>query len=170
MVGHVSEDDLSRERTGGRTGRPWGVKVSWILAFLSLLSLAIFAALWGWIAYGVWNFKPSPGHETYEIGDDLVAFASLFGTTVAVGTAAVLGIEIQKLKREGRLTTLSAAEATLSPLIALGVFTYAAVGATVLAAWLTNQSVSPDVVKAFAMTFAGWILGGFAAVFRAATA
>jgi hypothetical protein len=170
MVGHMSQDDLLRERDDGHKAGRWGVKVSWILAFLSLLSLAIFAALWGWIAYGVWNFNPSPGHETYEIGDDLVAFASLFGTTVAVGTAAVLGIEIQKLKKEGRLTAMAALDATLSPLIALGVFTYAVVGTIVLAAWLTNQSVSPDVVKAFAMTFAGWILGGFAAVFRAATA
>jgi hypothetical protein len=145
-----------------------GVKVSTVLAFLALLSLAIFAALWGWIAYEVWTFTPSPGHATYEVGDNLVSFASLFGTTVAVGTAAVLGIDIQKLKNKNRLTIKAGFDGTLSPLIALGVFTYAIVGAVVLIAWLTNQDITPDVVTAFAMTFAGWILGGFAAVFRAA--
>lgn len=146
------------------------MKVSTVLKVLALLSLAIFAVLWLWIAVGVIHFDATSEKPQYDVGDDLVAFASLFGTTVAVGTASVLGIEIQKLKRLGRMTASAALEATLSPLIATGVFTYAAVGTVVLLAWLTNQSVSPDVVKAFAMTFAGWILGGFAAVFRAATA
>jgi hypothetical protein len=147
---------------GGRWRR-WrrGVKVSTVVGVLAVLSLAIFAALWLWIAVDLMRFNP-----TYDVGDNLIALASLFGTTVAVGTAAVLGIEIQKLKQLGTLTTTG----VLSPLIAAGVFTYAAVGAAVLGAWLANQSVSPDVVKAFSMTFAGWILGGFAAIFRAAQA
>jgi hypothetical protein len=152
---------------GGRWRR-WrrGVKVSTVVGVLAVLSLAIFAALWLWIAVDLMRFNPTPGHPTYDVGDNLIALASLFGTTVAVGTAAVLGIEIQKLKQLGTLTTTG----VLSPLIAAGVFTYAAVGAAVLGAWLANQSVSPDVVKAFSMTFAGWILGGFAAIFRAAQA
>src|SRR6266508_4210125 len=121
--------------------------------------LALFAGLWIWIAWKVWRFDSNGGTEALEFSDGIVASA------VAAGTAAVLGIEIQR--RSGRLSARVNSAVASSPLLFAGVVAYIVVGGLNLVVWLGNSDAAPDMVGTFALGALGWLAGAFASVFSA---
>lgn len=145
------------------------VKVETLLRILALIFLGIFAVVWLWIAQKVRHFDPTPAHPKLELEEGFVTAAGFLAASVGAGTAAVLGIEIKKLKDEGKTLGVSVTEGMLSPFILTGILGYAVVGVIVFFVWLANQAVSPDVIQAFSFGLLGWLAGAFAGVFRAAT-
>jgi hypothetical protein len=127
--------------------------------------LALFAGLWIWIAWKVWRFDSNGGTEALEFSDAIVATAGIVASAVAAGTAAVLGIEIQR--RSGRLSARVNSAVASSPLLFAGVVAYIVVGGLNLVVWLGNSDAAPDMVGTFALGALGWLAGAFASVFSA---
>ena len=105
---------------------------------------------------------------TLEIDARVVEVAGFLAATVAAGTAAFLGIEIQKRPPGVSFTDwLKTAHAVRAALLAAGVLAYLGIGALLFALWLTEPDAEaiPDFVGAFAWGFLGWAAGAFTAVF-----
>jgi hypothetical protein len=145
------------------------VRVETVLRFLSLIFLGIFVAVWLWIAWKVQQFNPTPGHKKLELDEGWVLVGGFLGSAVGAGTAAVLGIEIKKVRDTQHTLGKSVVKGVLSPFIFLGVLVYTVVGVIVLFVWLANQNVTPDFIEAFSFGLLGWLAGAFAAIFRATT-
>ena len=71
-----------------------------LLGVLALAFLALFAGIWIWIGWKLWHFSGTPHHPKLDFSDAVVTVAGFVASAVGAGTASVLGIEIQKVKRE----------------------------------------------------------------------
>jgi hypothetical protein len=143
--------------------------MKWLLGILSFAFLALFAGIWGWIAWDVWHFTASPGHPKDEFSDAVVTVAGFVASAIGAGTASVLGIEIQKVEGADKTIGARVGEAAAkSALLVFGILVYAAVGGFVLVVWLGHSEQAPDMIGAFALGLLGWLGGAFAAVFRKA--
>ena len=139
-----------------------------LVSVIALVFLVLFVSVWGWIAYDLWHFEPSPSQKTLEVDARVVEVAGFVAATVGAGTAAFLGIEIQK--RPPGVTVvdwLKTAQAAKAALLALGVLAYLGIGALLFVLWLTepDAEATPDFIGAFAWGFLGWAAGAFTAVF-----
>ena len=108
--------------------------------------------------------------------------AGFLGTAVATGTAAVLGIQIQKIKQGTKepspnepdvqghqvANPSAPAQGRLTWLLTLGIITYAAVGAFVVGVWLGRSESAPDLIRAYGLGAVGWLAGAFTAYFHPA--
>lgn len=133
---------------------------------LALGYLAFFATVWGWIVSQTWN---APSGDPMGLSDPVLIVAGFLTASVGAGLAAVFGIEMQHARRYHPDATLGRAftSAGSDRLLVTGVVVYALVGVAVLGIWLVRPATAPDLVKVFAMGFAGWFAGVFAAVVRA---
>lgn len=156
---------------GINAGHGGGIAVKgFLVSVIALVFLVLFVSVWGWIAYDLWQFDPSPSKRTLEVDARVVEVAGFVAATVAAGTAAFLGIEIQKRPPGVSLANwLKTAHAAKAALLALGVFAYLGIGALLFVLWLTEPEAeaTPDFIGAFAWGFLGWAAGAFTAVFAA---
>lgn len=136
--------------------------------------LAGFVGIWLWITIKVFRFDPTIETPQLVLSSSFAAISGALSGTVAAGTAAVLGIEVQKrrsVKRTGAAATSTGAAlaeaATASPLIIAGVCAYFLVGLLLIIAWLVKGDAAPDAVQSFAVGSLGWMGGAFVAVFAA---
>lgn len=67
-----------------------------LVSLIALAFLAAFVGVWGWIAVELWRFEPSDAVPTLDLEAKVVEVAGFLAATVGAGTAAFLGIEIQK--------------------------------------------------------------------------
>ena len=123
-----------------------------LVSVIALVFLVLFVSVWGWIAYDLWNFNPSPRKMTLEVDARVVEVAGFLAATVAAGTAAFLGIEIQKRPPGVSFTDwLQSAQAVRAALLAAGVLAYLGIGGLLFALWLTEpEEATPDFISAFA--------------------
>jgi hypothetical protein len=145
-----------------------------VLPILAGLVILLFAVVWGWIAFKLWDFQPTPEKPTLIFTNAQVTVAGFLASAVGAGTASVLGIEIQKAPAsDGQTIAVQVGEAAQgSRLLFAGIVLYAIVGVAVLLVWLSKSSGSPDMVGAFSLGVLGvlgWLGGAFAAVFRKST-
>ena len=118
-----------------------------------------FVAIWIWIAIKVFRFDATPEQATLELDTAFTTVSGALSAAVGAGTAAVLGIEVQKERRSGGgLTASVASGATASPLIVLGVLSYLAMAVLLIIAWLDEGNAAPEVVESFAIGGACQIL------------
>jgi hypothetical protein len=136
--------------------------------------LAGFVGIWLWIAIKVFRFDPTTATPQLVLSSSFAAISGALSGAVAAGTAAVLGIEVQKkrgVKKAGGAATSTGAAlaeaATASPLIIAGVCAYFLVGLLLIIAWLVKGDAAPDAVQSFAVGSLGWMGGAFVAVFAA---
>ena len=147
------------------------MKLKYILPLLAAAYVLLFAAVWIALAVQLASFTPTPGQPTLKIDTALLTTAGFLATSVGAGTAAVLGIEIQKVKQNSPNISLaqSGSKAVANDaLLAFGVLAYAAVGLVVLLVWLFNSKESPEIIQTFGLGFLGWFAGAFAGVYKAA--
>jgi hypothetical protein len=137
-----------------------------VIRVLALVFLALFAWMWIKIGLKLSHFKPTPEHKTLELDNDLVSFAGFLASAVGAGTAAALGIEIQKPPNSGRLAARAVNAAKQSKFVLIGILGYAAIGVFVLVIWINHTTEAPDVIRAFSWGVAGWLAGAFAASLR----
>jgi hypothetical protein len=144
-----------------------GGTMTGILRFIAGIFLALFAGIWLYVAIKLFRFDPSDETPKLVFSQEFAGVAGLLATTVAAGTASVLGIEIQKgrMNGGGSATTLMEAVKT-SGFLKIGIFTYLIVGVVNLLAWLNDTEVAPEMVAAFALGALGWMGGAFSAVFQ----
>lgn len=152
---------------------------------IALAFVVLFIAFWGGLLWEV--FTADAQVELAEHQETILAFLA---TTVATGTAAVLGINVVSLTskenadgttapegtppREGTMTLKAASVATGQALRAsivlwIGVGAYLVVGVLVVAAWFYRADVAPDALSTFGSSVLGWLAGAFAGVFKAST-
>jgi hypothetical protein len=147
--------------------------MSRVLQTLSVLVLALFAAVWIWIGFRLIFFHPARDGAVLDLTDAQVTVAGFLASAIGAGTASVLGIEIQKVQQQtetaaGRMSIGAQVNQAVgsSILLMIGIATYAAVGVFVLVVWFLNSAKSTDVIGAFSFGVLGWLAGAFAAVFR----
>lgn len=148
--------------------------------------VAVFAIIWLWVCWKVISYSPTRAMPRLEIGSSLGLVAGFLATTVATGTATVLGIEIAKiqettvLKSSDGSTLMSAAGTprrldlraalmrglTRNNLIAAGCYAYLIVGVIVLLVFILNEDKAPGMMSTFALSAVGWIAGAFSATFK----
>jgi hypothetical protein len=150
------------------------VSASFLLQLLAVCFLALFAAVWCWIAWQLRGFHATDMQKFVSLPNDIIDVAGFLGTAVATGTAAVLGIHIQEVKTakaagDGGDAKGNVGSLKLRWLLVLGVVVYAAVGAFVVAIWLSKSEVAPDVIRAYGLGVVGWLAGAFAAYFHTST-
>jgi hypothetical protein len=140
-----------------------------VLSGLAGVFLAIFAVVWLVICWRVLKYMPTEVAPVVDLPERLVVTAGFVATAVGGGTAAVLGIEIQKIKSNQTLSTASALGAALKNdrLLVTGIVVYAAIGLAVLLVWLFFGDRASEVVEAFGLSILGWFAGAFSGVFRA---
>jgi hypothetical protein len=136
-----------------------------LVSFVALVFLGTFVAVWMWIAYDLWQFEPSGSTEALEVDEKVVDVAGFLAATVGAGTAAFLGIEIQKRPDNMSLKTWVSTKLARAVLLISGVVAYLAVGGVVFALWLTTTDETPDFINAFAWGILGWAAGAFSAAF-----
>jgi hypothetical protein len=130
--------------------------------------LAGFVAIWVWIAIKLFRFDATTEKPNLVLDTAFTTISGALSASVGAGTAAVLGIEVQKVKQSGAGLTASVANgATASLLIVLAVLAYLAVAVLLIAVWLHEGDAAPEVVESFAIGALGWMGGAFAAVFAA---
>jgi hypothetical protein len=130
--------------------------------------LAGFVAIWVWIAIKLFRFDATPEDPKLVLDTAFTTVSGALSASVGAGTAAVLGIEVQKIKQSGvGLTASVASGAVASRLVAAGVLAYLFVAVLLIVAWLDNGETAPEVVESFAIGALGWMAGAFAAVFAA---
>jgi hypothetical protein len=87
--------------------------------------LSAFVAIWIWIAIELLRFNPTAVHPTLVLSTGFATVSGVLSSTVGAGTAAVLGIQVQKFKNEGRGLQAAVGQATTaSPLVVVGVLAY----------------------------------------------
>ena len=135
-----------------------------MLPGLAVLVLVLFAAIWIWIGVELLLFDGKP---PLSFDEAQVEVAGFLASAVGAGTASVLGIEIHKAGADETLLAKKVGAAFANSLLLVaGVATYAIVGVFVLAVWVFNSTVAPDMIGAFALGVLGWLAGAFTAVFR----
>jgi hypothetical protein len=137
-----------------------------LLTVIASIFLVAFAGIWLYVACKTFRFEPTDAHKTLTFGNGLVAVAGLIASTVTAGTAAVLGIEVQKSSAPTAAARLTEATAA-SRIIWVGILVYLVVGILNLWAWLANETIAPEMVGVFGMSVLGWLAGAFLAVFKA---
>lgn len=143
-----------------------------LLPLLAAIFLALFAGIWLWIAWELWQYNPSAEEPTRAFSDAVVTTAGFLAAAVGASTAAVLGIEIQRgmVATQGEARSLAArmgATVSKSALLVVRILVYVGVGLVNLLVWLGNSSAASDMITAFSMGILGWLAGAFSAVFRA---
>jgi hypothetical protein len=140
-----------------------------LLPGLAGLVLLLFAGVWLWIGLKVVFFDSTATNPTLSFSDAQVAIAGILASAVGAGTASVLGIEIQKFSGEHSFSARVGKAATGAALLTVGIGLYAAIGVFVLIVWFFRSDAAPEMVGTFGTGVLGWLVGAFAAVFRAET-
>src|SRR2546428_482997 len=118
--------------------------------------LAGFVGIWVWIAIKLFQFQPTDQTPRLVLSAAFATISGALSSSVGAGTAAVLGIKVQKLRSAGT-PLLQSVGAAASPLIYAGVLAYLGVGAVLIVAWLVKDDAAPDVVQSFAIGALGWM-------------
>lgn len=146
-----------------------------VLRVLAMIFLTMFAAVWIWIGVKLLQFNPTPLKPKLDLPNDWVDFAGFLSSAVAAGTAAVLGIQIQKPSDTAASSASGSVPATVkfakgaageSKFLVIGIAVYAVVGLFVAVVWFTHTAEAPDMIRAFSWGIIGWLAGAFAAVFH----
>jgi hypothetical protein len=135
------------------------------LKFIATAFLALFAGVWLWVAWKLWQFDPTTAVPKLVFTDGQAGAAGLMSSAVASATAAVLGIEIQKARTAGG-GGLFARAVKGSRLLKTGIATYLVVGLVNFAVWFPDTDVAPEMIAAFCLGLVGWMAGAFSAVFQ----
>ena len=140
------------------------------LKIIAATFLLLFAGIWLYVAWELWQFDATDERPVREFSEAFASVAGLVAGAVAGGTAAVLGIEIQKAQGGGGggggggNTLANAVKA--SGLLKAGVLVYFFVGLVNLLVWLGDTAIAPEMVATFALGVLGWMSGAFSAVFQ----
>ncbi len=144
-----------------------------LVTALAGLVLLLFAGVWIWLSIKLLTFTASTAHPTLTFSTAQVTVGGFLASAVGAGTASVLGFEIQQVSAApGAMVARPNVAAqvnqavTGSPVLLLGILTYAGVGIIVLVSWLIDSSGAPDVISSFGLGVLGWLAGAFGAVFR----
>jgi hypothetical protein len=129
--------------------------------------LLLFAGMWIYVGWRLYDFDPTDEKPKLVFSPEFASVAGFVAAAVAAGTAAVLGIEIQKGRNGGGggAETLANAVKT-SALLQFGILLYFAVGLGILLVWLSDTEIAPEMVASFAWGALGWMAGAFTAVFQ----
>jgi hypothetical protein len=144
---------------------------------IATVFILLFLILWGALLVDVFTFDPTPSDPQVVLTDAQQTILAFLATTLATGTAAVLGITIVNDTSQRNTTTgtfrtqarASWAVITESSILWLGIAAYLVVGVLVLLAWYFKGSVSPEPIATFGASVLGWGAGAVAAVFKAST-
>lgn len=139
---------------------------------IALAFIFLFVVFWGGLLLRVFT-----ADEPVVLAEHQETILAFLATTIATGTAAVLGINVVNLtsKEETSDSTLRAATAATgqalkaSILLWVGVGAYLVVGVLVLVAWFYRADIAPDALSTFGSSVLGWLAGAFAGVFKAST-
>ena len=138
-----------------------------LVGVVAVVFLAAFVAVWGWIALELWQFEPNGDVARLDLDAKVVEVAGFLAATVGAGTAAFLGIEVQKRGDSLTLRTWFKEQKWRARFLAAGVLAYVVIGTIVAGFWLTTPEPTPDFVATFAWGVLGWAAGAFSAVFAA---
>lgn len=138
---------------------------------IALAFILLFVVFWSGLLLRVFT-----ADEPVVLAEHQETILAFLATTIATGTAAVLGINVVNLtSEETDGSTLKAATAATgqalkaSILLWVGVGAYLVVGMLVLVAWFHHADVAPDALSTFGSSVLGWLAGAFAGVFKAST-
>jgi hypothetical protein len=140
--------------------------MQWLVRLFALVFIGLYAAVWIWIGLKLRDFTPTPTKSTLDLPNDWVSFAGFLSSTVAAGTAAVLGIEIKGQGGSGHIATRAFKAALASALLLVGILVYVGVGLFVVYEWLRHTEEAPDLIRAFSFGVAGWLAGCYVAIFH----
>lgn len=139
--------------------------------------VALFAVWWLVICGQTYWYDPSQAEPRLEVSDFVSVVAGFLATSVAAGTATVLGITIQEIREKSRsLATTEvpsrrdAFRQTLTnptTWLARGCYVYMFVGLVVLFIYAFFNKRAPEMMSTFALSALGWIAGCFSATFKA---
>jgi hypothetical protein len=149
------------------------------LTLVALMLLALFAGIWIFVGIKLITFTATDAHPTVEFSTAIATTAGFLAATVATVTAAILGIEVQKVRQDSTTTSTTSSNASVatstqdafknSTLLWIGALTYLLVGLFVLIVWLARSEQAADMIETFALGILGWIAGGFASLYRTVT-
>jgi hypothetical protein len=127
-----------------------------------------FVGVWAWIAIKLFRFDPTDETPKLVLSTAFVTVSDALSSSVGAGTAAVLGVEVQKIRSGGEGLHASVAKAsTGSPLIIAGALAYLTVGTLLIVAWLVKEAAAPEAIESFAIGALGWMAGAFISIFAA---
>jgi hypothetical protein len=128
-----------------------------------------FVGIWVWIVVKLFTFDATTEEPELVLSTAFTTVSGALSVAVGAGTAAVLGIEVQKkINETGASFAMRVFRgATASRLVIAGVVSYSVVGARVIIAWLDEGDAAPEVVESFAIGALGWMAGAFLSVFAA---
>lgn len=143
-----------------------------------LVFLALFIVLWAIIAIRILTFTPSEATPALTFGPFTIEIATLVGATLATATASALGFEVPNAIREseGMSSERKAAAGKFGavvekigwPLVA-SVLGYSLVGVVMILIVSLKPEYAPQFVLALALSWVGWIAGGFTAAIKGPT-
>ncbi len=140
-----------------------------------LVFLAVFLVLWGIIVFRTATYAPTPEVPALTFTSFIVEVATLVGATLATATASALGYEIPRAierhnrakpeERASRSKFMAVLNELRWPLVA-AVVGYSLVGIVVVIIAATKPEFAPQFATAFALSWVGWVAGGFAAALK----
>lgn len=143
-----------------------------------LVFLALFMVLWTIIAIRILTFTQSDTAPALTFGPFTIEIATLVGATLATATASALGFEVPTAIREyeGMSSDRKAEAGKLRavidkigwPLVA-SVLGYSLVGVVMILIVALKPEFVPQFVLALALSWVGWIAGGFTAALKGPT-
>lgn len=136
---------------------------------ISFVVLAGFLCTWTWICVQTWLYVPVEAEPRLPVPGEVASLAGLLSTTVAAGTAAVLGFTLPDSK--DMVFTNSFASRmyklfTESRLLTIGCVAYLGVGVLVAVTYLFNIDKSPEALAVYHLAAIGWAVAAFSSTFR----
>ena len=140
-----------------------------VFNFIAGALFLLFAGTWTAVIVLVWTFTPTEADPLPVLGGGMVLAAGTLATALGTQTASSLGIAIGTVGQatpDTQITTAAVA-ANLPARTYVAVVLYVLVGLAVFFTWLLRESVSPELVSAFALSLLGWIIGAASTIFKA---
>ncbi|MFF2370298.1 hypothetical protein [Agromyces sp. NPDC058110] len=145
-----------------------------VIAVIAVVMLLLFAGIWTWIL--VLSLIDAAAGNPASIGNEFVVAAGALSTLLASLTSASIGsaiADVKGQKSDGKggspassVMTVEKVAAELSWRSKAAIVVYILVGLGVLGVWLVMDTLSPEVVTAFALSLVGWLIGAAGIVFE----
>lgn len=136
-----------------------------LVGFVASVWLAVFAAIWLWIGWEVWQFSPTASNTRWAASGIVKTLAGATAGSIGAATASSLGIKVQQLKAQGANVAVRVRQSVgSSAVLAVAVVVYVTVGVAVGFVLVANPDEAPDMVDTFIVGVAGWMAGAMAAM------
>lgn len=175
----IDSEGASKDVAPGAPSTDTDVVVGGIRLLKALIVFALvvaFAGLYGYFMVKIWE---QPSGKTPDFDNGLVSVAGVLAGILGGGFALALGVAkpggLPPPSRIGRAVGKLGSErlersvntlAWMSFPITVGIWTYAVIGTAAAATTVLNTAETPDVVKALASVFGGYIIAVGTMAFR----